>query len=81
MGNEKIVQENNERQDSYLDENKEVILGICFGTAVGVFGGALINNVMLGVSAGGVTGIIAGVVVNYYRRFKLKKGLRFRFYR
>ncbi|NLM33904.1 MAG: glycine zipper family protein [Clostridiales bacterium] len=54
------------------DENKYVALGICFGSGLGIFVGALFNNVMLGLSAGGVLGIIYGVTIGMLKESKKK---------
>ncbi|NLZ47502.1 MAG: hypothetical protein GX895_01735 [Clostridiales bacterium] len=54
------------------DENKYVALGICFGSGLGIFIGALFNNVMLGLSAGGVLGIIFGVTIGMLKEKKKK---------
>lgn len=54
------------------EENKYVGLGICFGTGIGIFIGALINNVMLGLSAGGVLGILFGATIGMMKESKKK---------
>lgn len=72
MIEEKTTEEKIQDQDLFSDQNKEVILGICFGIGIGVFAGAVINNVMLGISAGGVVGAVTAVAMDYYKRFKTK---------
>ncbi len=64
------MEDNLKTQSAVENENKEVALGICFGTGLGIVAGALLGNVPLGLSAGGVLGIVAGVFVSYYKKIK-----------
>lgn len=52
------------------DENREVALGICFGSGAGIILGAIFNNILLGLSAGGVVGVLIGTVVQAVNKHK-----------
>jgi uncharacterized membrane protein len=67
------MQEEIKRKDVTVDENKEIAMGICLGSGMGIILGAIFNNVMLGLSAGGVFGVLIGIAaqtVNSYKRGK-----------
>jgi F0F1-type ATP synthase assembly protein I len=67
------MQEEIKRKDVYVDENREIAMGICLGSGLGIILGAIFNNVMLGLSAGGVVGVLVGIgtqVVKSYKRVK-----------
>ena len=64
------MEENIKTRGTVTDDNKEVALGICFGTGAGIFVGAVMGNVAFGLSAGGVLGIIAGVIVGGLKKYK-----------
>jgi F0F1-type ATP synthase assembly protein I len=57
------------REDAFA-EDREVALGICFGSGLGIIIGAVANNVVLGLSAGGVLGILVGTMVKILRKVK-----------
>jgi hypothetical protein len=62
---EKKLQERN----IAVDENRDVALGICFGTGIGIVVGAVLGNVTFGLSFGGVVGILAAVGRMAYKKF------------
>lgn len=66
----KSMEEKLKTQDTAGDENREVALGICFGTGLGTVAGVLFGNVMLWLSAGGVLGVVAGVIVGSLKKAK-----------
>lgn len=68
--NSKGMEENIKGRNGVTEDNREVALGICFGTGAGIVVGAIIGNIMLGLSAGGVLGIIAGVIVGELKKHK-----------
>lgn len=51
------------------DDLKEVALGICFGSGIGIVIGAIINMPSFGLSLGGVLGILAALT---YKAIKKK---------
>ena len=53
-----------------VDDNREIGLGICFGSGIGIVIGAVFDNVVLGLSAGGVLGILVGITVQFFKRVK-----------
>lgn len=55
-----------------LDDNREVALGICFGSGIGILVGAVLGNAAFGLSGGGVIGILVGCSVRLYKRIKYK---------
>lgn len=54
-----------------LDENREIALGICFGSGIGVLVGAVLGNVGFGLSGGGVIGILVGIGIKAYKKIRL----------
>jgi uncharacterized membrane protein len=67
------MQEEIKRKDVKVDENKEIAMGICLGSGMGIILGAIFNNVMFGLSAGGVFGVLIGIAaqtVNSYKKGK-----------
>jgi hypothetical protein len=64
------MEENIKTRNGFTEENREVALGICFGTGIGIVAGAVLGNVAFGLSAGGVIGIIAGVIVGGLKKFR-----------
>lgn len=66
-----VIEKNEEKlvtEKAYTDDNKEVGLGICFGTGIGIILGAIVGNVILGLSAGGVMGILISLAVRLYKK-------------
>ena len=63
--------------EAVVDDNREIGLGICFGSGIGIVIGAVFDNVVLGLSAGGVLGILVGIMVQFLK--KIKKGTNERF--
>ena len=68
--NSKGMEENIKSRNAVTDENREVALGICFGTGAGIFVGAVMGNVAFGLSAGGVLGVVAGVIIGGLNKHK-----------
>lgn len=66
----KRMEEKINGSNNTVDENKEIALGICFGSGIGIVFGAIFNNVMLGLSAGGVLGVLVGIGVQTILKFK-----------
>jgi F0F1-type ATP synthase assembly protein I len=64
------MEEKVKSSENVVDENREVALGICFGSGIGIIIGAIANNVVFGLSAGGVLGILAGTMVKMLRKLK-----------
>lgn len=67
------MQEKIERKDVYVDENREIAMGICLGSGSGIILGAIFNNVMLGISAGGVVGVLIGIGIQAVKSYKRVK--------
>lgn len=51
------------KKDALYEENKSIALGICFGSGIGIFLGALLGNVVLGLSAGGSLGVVVALIL------------------
>lgn len=51
------------KKDALYEENNKVALGICFGSGIGIFLGALLGNVALGLGAGGSLGVVVALIL------------------
>lgn len=51
------------KKDTLYEENKSIALGICFGSGIGIFLGALLGNVALGLGAGGSLGVVVALIL------------------
>jgi uncharacterized membrane protein len=68
--NSKNMVENIKKRNNATEDNREVALGICFGTGAGIIAGALVGNIMLGLSAGGVLGVVIGAITGEIKKYK-----------
>lgn len=59
-------------RESVIDDNREIGLGICFGSGIGIVMGAVFDNVGLGLSAGGVIGVLVGIMIQFLKKGKEK---------
>lgn len=57
-------------REAVIDDNREIGLGICFGSGIGIVMGAVFDNVVLGLSAGGVLGVLIGIMVQFLKKVK-----------
>lgn len=64
-----MVEKFNNRSNS-TEDNREVALGICFGSGAGIVAGALVGNIMLGLSAGGALGVVIGAIIGEIKKYK-----------
>jgi uncharacterized membrane protein len=64
------MQEKIKRNDVTVDENREIAMGICLGSGMGIILGAVFNNVTLGLSAGGVLGALVGIGIQVVKAIK-----------